>query len=48
MYDDGALREWMARIRGQSWERTWIFFKHEDEGLGPKFALRLLEVSKPL
>jgi uncharacterized protein YecE (DUF72 family) len=44
-YDDGALKEWGARIRSQSWGQAWVFFKHEDEGLGPKFALRLLELS---
>jgi len=44
-YDDDALKEWGTRIAGQSWDQAWIFFKHEDEGLGPKFALRLLELS---
>jgi uncharacterized protein YecE (DUF72 family) len=46
-YGDPALKDWSARIEGQSWDRAWVFFKHEDEGLGPKFALRLLEVSTP-
>ena len=44
-YDDGALQDWGARIRSQIWDQAWVFFKHEDEGLGPKFALRLLELS---
>ncbi len=43
-YGDAALQEWRARIGRQSWDDAWVFFKHEDEGLGPKFALRLLEV----
>ncbi|MGH9440825.1 MAG: DUF72 domain-containing protein [Thermoanaerobaculia bacterium] len=44
-YDDDSLGKWRARIDRQNWEQAWIFFKHEDEGLGPKFALRLLEIS---
>ena len=49
-YDDDALTEWTDRLQKQGWEQAWVFFKHEDEGLGPKFALRLLELSasKPL
>jgi uncharacterized protein YecE (DUF72 family) len=44
-YGDAGLRKWADRIRGQNWKQAWLFFKHEDEGLGPKFALRLLELS---
>ena len=43
-YGDAALKRWAERIRRQSWDRAWVFFKHEDEGLGPKFALRLIEL----
>jgi uncharacterized protein YecE (DUF72 family) len=43
-YDDGALREWVARLRAQPWARTYLFFKHEDEGRGPALARRFLEL----
>ena len=29
---------WAERIRGQSWETAYVFFKHEDEAKGPDFA----------
>ena len=44
-YGDADLKAWNERIRRQNWDRAWVFFKHEDEGLGPKFALRLLELA---
>ena len=37
-YDDTALSEWLERIRAQSWNETFVFFKHEDEGTGPRLA----------
>ena len=43
-YDDAALTAWANRMRAQSWRDCFIFFKHEDEGTGPKFAARLLDV----
>jgi uncharacterized protein YecE (DUF72 family) len=43
-YDDEALRAWADSVRAQPWERAFVFFKHEDEGLGPKLARRFLEL----
>jgi len=43
-YDPGALRAWADRIRSQPWAEAFVFFKHEDEGLGPKLAHRFLEL----
>ena len=43
-YDDAALRDWVARVRDQSWERAFVFFKHEDEGRGPQLARQFLEL----
>jgi uncharacterized protein YecE (DUF72 family) len=40
-YDEAALRGWLARIRGQPWSESYVFFKHEDEGKGPALAERL-------
>jgi len=43
-YDDAALRDWIARIRAQAWSDVFVFFKHEDEGTGPRLAARFLEL----
>jgi uncharacterized protein YecE (DUF72 family) len=44
-YGDRELRSWSKRIREQSWQDTFVFFKHEDEGVGPKLAARFVELS---
>ena len=43
-YDDDALRDWAKRIREQDWKAAWVFFKHEEEGAGPKLAARFNEI----
>ncbi|HET7753454.1 MAG TPA: DUF72 domain-containing protein [Anaeromyxobacteraceae bacterium] len=40
-YTASELDEWAARIRAQPWHTAYVFFKHEDEARGPKFALAL-------
>jgi uncharacterized protein YecE (DUF72 family) len=37
-YGPGELQEWAARIREPAWGDVFVFFKHEDEGTGPKLA----------
>ena len=37
-YDEAALRSWAERIRLQPWREAYVFFKHEDEGAGPRMA----------
>ena len=37
-YDDAALRGWAERLRAQRFDETFVFFKHEDEGAGPRLA----------
>ena len=39
-YDDAALAGWADRVRGQGWRDAFVFFKHEDEGKGPRMAGR--------
>ncbi len=39
-YEDEALGDWAKRIRDQAWTDAFVFFKHEDEGTGPKLAAR--------
>lgn len=43
-YDRDALRGWVERIRAQPWSDAYVYFKHEDTGSGPRFALALQEL----
>ncbi|MGH8509700.1 MAG: DUF72 domain-containing protein [Gammaproteobacteria bacterium] len=43
-YDDGALRAWTERIAARRLARTYVYFKHEDEALGTRFAQRFNEL----
>ncbi len=43
-YDEKALSDWAAKIRAQSWGETYVFFKHEEGGAGPKLASDLLKL----
>jgi len=43
-YDDAELRAWAERIARQPWNRVYLYFKHEDAGLGAKFAQRFNEL----
>jgi uncharacterized protein YecE (DUF72 family) len=43
-YDDADLRGWVERIAAQSLERTYVYFMHEDDALGTKFAQRLTQL----
>jgi uncharacterized protein YecE (DUF72 family) len=42
-YSDETLATWHARVRDSGWHDAFVFFKHEDEGTGPKLAARFLE-----
>ena len=44
-YDRAALAEWALQIARQGWDQTFVFFKHEDEGAGPRMATEFLEVA---
>src|SRR5262245_23781332 len=37
-YDQAALRGWAERLKSQSFDTAYVFFKHEDEGAGPALA----------
>jgi uncharacterized protein YecE (DUF72 family) len=43
-YGDRELTSWGRRIREQGWQDAFVFFKHEDEGVGPKLAARFMEL----
>lgn len=42
-YEPGDLRRWAKTIHSQEWERAYVFFKHEDEGAGPRLAKAFLD-----
>ena len=44
-YSPADLATWKARILAQSWDQAYVFFKHEDEGIGPKLAAEFLELT---
>jgi uncharacterized protein YecE (DUF72 family) len=44
-YERAALAGWAQRIAAQDWRRALVFFKHEDEGIGPALAAQFLEIS---
>jgi uncharacterized protein YecE (DUF72 family) len=43
-YSDAALKKWIKDAREQKWREAFVFFKHEDEAKGPKFATRFLKL----
>jgi uncharacterized protein YecE (DUF72 family) len=45
-YEERDLTEWLKRVRDQKWKDAFVFFKHEDEGVGPKLAAQFIEMSK--
>ncbi|MEO6461468.1 MAG: DUF72 domain-containing protein [Candidatus Eisenbacteria bacterium] len=45
-FGDDDLREWARRIGEQPWTDAWVFLKHEEEGKGPRFAARLIELAR--
>jgi len=42
-YDEAQLGEWAERIAGQGLDCTYVYFMHEDEALGCRFARMLGE-----
>ena len=46
-YNENDLDDWMKRVKDQKWKDAFVFFKHEDEGVGPKLAARFLKLSEP-
>jgi uncharacterized protein YecE (DUF72 family) len=43
-YDDRELATWAERIAAQPWTRAYVYFKHEDDALGTRFARRFIEL----
>lgn len=43
-YAPGELSAWADRVREQNWTECYTFFKHEDEGAGPRLAAQFKEL----
>ena len=43
-YDDDSLAEWARWVLAQPWSAAYVFFKHEDEGAGPRLAARFDQI----
>src|SRR5262245_11577513 len=43
-YDDSDLSAWVERIAAQRLARAYVYFMHEDQALGTRFAQRLNEL----
>jgi len=44
-YDDPALGAWLAELAARPWAEAFVYFKHEDGALGPRYARRLAELA---
>jgi uncharacterized protein YecE (DUF72 family) len=44
VYDRRDLEKWRDRVRSTGWDDAYVFFKHEDEGTGPRLAREFLEL----
>jgi uncharacterized protein YecE (DUF72 family) len=44
-YTEPDLSRWREKVISQEWERAFVFFKHEEEALGPQRALRFQELT---
>lgn len=43
-YSTADLSEWISRMKAQDWKTTFVFFKHEDEGTGPRLASEFINL----
>jgi uncharacterized protein YecE (DUF72 family) len=44
-YGDAELKAWVKRVQEPAWQDAFVFFKHEDEGKGPRMAKRFMELA---
>jgi uncharacterized protein YecE (DUF72 family) len=46
-YDEAGLRDWMTKVQalGSAWTDAYVFFKHEERGVGPKLAREFLRLA---
>lgn len=46
MYAENDLNDWLKRVENQKWKDAFVFFKHEDEGTGPKLAAQFIVLAE--
>lgn len=46
-YQQADIEKWAAIVRGLSPSDAFVYFKHEEQGLGPDFAKRFIAASSP-
>jgi len=44
-YTDKQTAAWAERVAAQQWDDAFVFFRHEDAGVGPLMAKRFLEAA---
>ncbi len=44
-YSRADLSYWKERLLVQPWEQVYVFFKHEEQGIGPKLAREFLTLN---
>ena len=44
-YTKKELTTWIKNIRSQDWKEVFVFFKHEETGMGPKLAASFIELA---
>ena len=47
-YAHEQLSRWAERIAAQPWDEAFVYFKHEDDGAGPKLAAALRDAAASL
>lgn len=43
-YSGADLSQWKEKILSQPWDQAYVFFKHEEEGIGPRLAAEFIEL----
>ena len=44
-YDKRALTKWVRACDESGWNHTFVMFKHEDEGAGPRLAMKFQDLT---
>ncbi len=44
-YSQDDLAGWIKKLARMGWEESYVFFKHEDAGTGPRLAKQFLELA---
>ena len=45
-YSTADLKKWSSRMKAQDWKTAFVFFKHEDEGTGPRLASQFIDLNQ--